>query len=301
MRETVAAVVVTFNRKVLLLQCLDSLLKQSRSVDKILIVDNASTDGTAELLREKGYLKNSVIDYIQLPENTGGAGGFHEGMKRAYEAGYDWLWLMDDDGYPAATALEEILKVSTELDIIGAAVVLPNDASKLSWKLRILEPSGYFKPRAYLTSYSELVEHSSNEIYEGLANYFNAILFSRKTIEIVGFVQKELFIWGDDYEYSLRCKAANLRIGTCIKALYFHPEKLSGATKLKYYYFMRNLYYTYAKYGKLIYSPLIRPLYPFYIPFRWLHILPSINPCYLWQVIKASYFAGQGKLIPYQL
>src|SRR4028119_143552 len=97
MAETVAAVVVTYNRKQLLLECIDALLSQTRSLDKIILIDNACTDGTPEILREKGYLDNAYIDYMRLPENIGGAGGFHEGIKRGYEVGYDWLWLMDDD------------------------------------------------------------------------------------------------------------------------------------------------------------------------------------------------------------
>jgi Predicted glycosyltransferases len=108
MSETVAAVVVTFNRKQLLTECLDVLLAQTRPVDKIIVIDNASTDGTPESLEERGYLSNPLLDYVRLSENTGGAGGFYEGVKRGYEAGYDWLWLMDDDAEPLVSALEKM-------------------------------------------------------------------------------------------------------------------------------------------------------------------------------------------------
>ena len=93
--ETVCAVVVTYNRKELLIECLEALENQSRPVDAIYIVDNASTDGTSELLLEKNYLGdlpskelkenfeetiqkgNTVIHYLRMSKNTGGAGGFH--------------------------------------------------------------------------------------------------------------------------------------------------------------------------------------------------------------------------------
>ena len=108
-KDAVAAVVVTFNRKELLCECLDALLAQTFPVSRIVLVDNASTDGTYELLAEKGYLERGIFDYFRLPINSGGAGGFHEGVKRAYEAGFDWLWLMDADVEPMPGALERMI------------------------------------------------------------------------------------------------------------------------------------------------------------------------------------------------
>jgi len=109
-RETVAAVVVTFNRKQLLMECLNALLNQTYELDSVIIIDNNSTDGTYELLKERGYIDNEIIDYVRLNENTGGAGGFHEGIKRGYEKGYDWLWIMDDDVKPDKECLNILMK-----------------------------------------------------------------------------------------------------------------------------------------------------------------------------------------------
>jgi len=108
-KETVAAVVVTYNRKHLLKECLDALLAQTRPIDAIIVMDNASTDGTPEFLEAQGYLTNPIIDYVRLSENTGGAGGFHYGVKRGYEQGFDWLWLMDDDVKPVNSTLAELV------------------------------------------------------------------------------------------------------------------------------------------------------------------------------------------------
>src|SRR5690606_27933775 len=97
----------------------------TRPLQAIYIIDNASTDGTPELLHRMGYTPSPQggtltletpgnqekvkIIHIRLPENTGGAGGFHEGVKRAYNDGYDWIWLMDDDAEPLEDALEKLL------------------------------------------------------------------------------------------------------------------------------------------------------------------------------------------------
>src|SRR5258708_30897142 len=105
--STVAAVIVTFNRKGLLIECLEAVRGQTRPCERVFIIDNASTDGTPELLADEGLLDGS-IEYVRLPVNTGSAGGFHEGMRRAYEAGYDWLWLLDDGGRTAPHRLEAL-------------------------------------------------------------------------------------------------------------------------------------------------------------------------------------------------
>src|ERR1035441_9411687 len=107
MPESIAAVVVTYNRKALLGECLDALLKQTHPLDAIYVIDNASTDGTKEFLNERGYLRESKIRYVPLPDNTGGAGGFYEGLRHAFEAGFDWFWLMDDDVEPYLDGLEQ--------------------------------------------------------------------------------------------------------------------------------------------------------------------------------------------------
>lgn len=68
---SIVSVIVTFNRKALLIECLDALLKQTRPLEKIIIIDNSSSDGTPELLKEKGYLCNPIIEYARMEENIG--------------------------------------------------------------------------------------------------------------------------------------------------------------------------------------------------------------------------------------
>ena len=131
--ESVLAVVVTYNRKNLLLECLSGLARQSRPIDGLVLVDNASNDGTPALLFEQGLIDRLPEDLspaiqefrtrpklldglptlvLRMNENTGGSGGFHEGLKRAYLEGADWIWLMDDDIEPDARCLEGLLSFS---------------------------------------------------------------------------------------------------------------------------------------------------------------------------------------------
>ncbi|MBR8826552.1 MAG: glycosyltransferase family 2 protein [Gomphosphaeria aponina SAG 52.96 = DSM 107014] len=299
MTQTIATIIVTYNRQELLTQCLDAVLAQTRIPDRIIIVDNNSTDGTPEFLQAKGYLEKPIIDYVRLTENTGGAGGFYTGMKRGYEAGYDWLWLTDDDGYPAQDCLEKLIQLNQEFEIIGPAVVSPEDQNILTWKLRVLENNGYFSPRMYLNTYDELTAKSEGGIYLNQANFFNGILVNKNVVKKIGYVIKELFIWGDEYEYYLRCKKFNIKICTQVDAMFFHPIKSVSVNELKFYYLVRNLFYTYFKYAEIMYAPSIRLFYPFYLVVKYLRLTPSFSPFYLAQVIKSVFWAIQGKLIPY--
>src|SRR5947209_19232313 len=104
MTERLAAVVVTRNRLSLLRRCLDHMLRQTRPLDAVYVVDNASTDGTRQFLAS---CAQQVIP-ILLSSNTGSGGGQNAGLAQAYKAGFDWIWCCDDDGYPADTALAEL-------------------------------------------------------------------------------------------------------------------------------------------------------------------------------------------------
>ena len=123
----IAAVVVTFNRKEYLVKNIEALLAQVNAPMDILIIDNASTDGTEETIRH--YMDAGQILYENTGENLGGAGGFNFGIRRAYEAGYDAIWIMDDDTYPHPDALEKFLQADKDLNGMYGYL-----AGKVLWK-----------------------------------------------------------------------------------------------------------------------------------------------------------------------
>jgi GT2 family glycosyltransferase len=118
--NTVVAIVVTYNRKNFLLKCLKALLNQCPPCD-IVVVDNASTDGTQNLLSEGGLLNHPQLHYVRLKANIGGAGGFHYGLQYAFYRSWEWFWLMDDDALPEETALANLLKnAENPYDVYGS-------------------------------------------------------------------------------------------------------------------------------------------------------------------------------------
>ena len=143
----VTAVVVTYNRKELLARCLEALAAQTHRIATTIVIDNASTDGTEDVL------ERFDVQVTRRPENAGSAGGFAEGVIRAGEVGSDWVWLMDDDAEPTAEALETMLATEWAGDP-GTGVLCPKvvfaDGGSGTMKrfirqrcCRSIEPSGW--------------------------------------------------------------------------------------------------------------------------------------------------------------
>lgn len=193
-RPHVAAVVVTYNRKNLLLECLSGLLAQSTPVDRVYVIDNASTDGTFETLQQSGYLAYPAIQYVRLDSNCGGAGGFAAGMKRAYDDGFDWFWLMDDDVEPYRDGLAQLLEFQHESGCIHGRKQNV-DGTPFVW----IEQ---FSPRTVTTKrIADPLFAQGTQSYEINTGCFEGMLVSRDVVARIGFPDPEFFITWDDTFY----------------------------------------------------------------------------------------------------
>jgi len=229
-KEKIAAVVVTYNRKQLLKECLDALLSQTRPLDSIILIDNVSTDGTPEFLKESGYLDNSKIDYVRLPENTGGAGGFYEGVKRGYEKGYDWLWLMDDDSEPKKDALKTLISYVNSnnseniVALAGTVLTLKGDVliyHRGRFDFRVIFPL-IQKPLSTKDYQKEIVEIDFAS--------FVGLLIHKSVINKIKFPKKEFFLYHDDVEYCIRLRKEG-KILLIPKSVIIHKEANRGEGK----------------------------------------------------------------------
>ncbi|MCI7714021.1 MAG: glycosyltransferase family 2 protein [Lactobacillus johnsonii] len=186
-----AAIVVTYNRKKLLKECIRNLQKQTQQVD-IIVIDNMSTDGTVDML--KPLIKNNSIIYHSTGKNIGGAGGFYEGIKLAYKLGYEYFWLMDDDCIPQSNSLRQLKIADKRLNgkygFICSKVLWTNGDICL---MNIPKLSLFKKVSDFHTS-----------IVSVKMGTFVSFLTKRSVVEKVGLPIKEFFIWGDDVEYSQR-------------------------------------------------------------------------------------------------
>lgn len=196
----VIAIVVTYNRKLLLKECLISILNQSYPVERLIIVDNCSTDGTDTMIRSDIQLKDDRISYIRTERNLGGAGGFARGLKIVEDSSQDWIWIMDDDTIPDPSALENLIRVIKEnpLDKISflASCVKGIDGEPMNVPVIDDRPT----PNGYADWYFRL----NKKMVKILTATFVSILISHNALNSVGLPCVEFFIWGDDTEYTTR-------------------------------------------------------------------------------------------------
>lgn len=221
MSRFVTAVIVTYNRKELLQRCLTAMTSQSRRPDHILIVDNASTDGTREWLAKAGWLDTPGVELLALPENTGGAGGFSAGIGHAIEGGADWAWIMDDDAIPYTDALERLLE--TELsgqNLYGSAACM---GDRLSWPMR----ANSSVSRDMTCALSELAPQTDVRFIP-----FLGLLIGKELVERIGLPDPGFFIAADDVDYCMRARSAGARIILVANSLVEHPTSEPYALKL---------------------------------------------------------------------
>lgn len=194
---SVVAVVVTFNRKVMLLQNIRALKSQTRALDKIVIIDNASTDGTPEALRSSGILDDPQIAYFRSERNTGGAGGFRAGMQRAMDAGAVWLWIMDDDVAPAPECLATLLTYTDVSECIHPRKIFANGTEYPSERFYDVLTGGSYAVDNLSFKNGKSIIYNNTATFEGL-------LVSKRIVEKVGLPDERYFICGDDLLFALK-------------------------------------------------------------------------------------------------
>lgn len=249
-----AAVIVTFNRKELLGENIRMLLKQTRPFDKIFVVDNCSTDGTPEYLKDQGWMDDPRFVYVKTHANIGGAGGFYTGTKAAYEAGADYIVLMDDDGRAADEhTFENLLREAERLYAENPKIFvnsLVRQGELLSFKM----DSKY--------TVAEALAAAKDGILDGEANPFNGTLVSRELVAEIGYPNPDFFIKGDEVNYKQRSFDAGAKVVTVVDSDYIHPRPETNERTVlgrkvpffveapwKEYYAARNFTYMYKQNG----------------------------------------------------
>ncbi|GAB2754408.1 glycosyltransferase family 2 protein [Nocardioides salsibiostraticola] len=247
--ESVAVVVVTFNRADLLVGMLEALGAMHRQPEAIIVIDNASTDHTRTVL---GDAANVGLEAVHLDDNIGGAGGFHLGVKMAYEQGFDRIWLMDDDVMPAPECLDVLLAqdeaclMSVREDTTGALV------EKAAMTFDLANPLA-IKPKTAMveTTYGTRAAMPERVELENVA--FEGFMIRREVVTRIGLPDPTYFIFYDDCDYAIRARRAGFRIwairdAVLVRQLSFDQQHdLAG---WKGYYMYRNLFVVHFRYGE---------------------------------------------------
>lgn len=240
---TVACVVVTYNRLSLLKESISALKKQTYPISKIVIVDNHSTDGTADFLA--AFNENDQIKILRMSSNIGGAGGFNEGVKWATSSGYDWIWLMDDDTIPENDALEQLMKlrVLNGVGFICSKVVWTDGSVHL---MNIPEDCTDASVSEHLFSGHDDLKNEAKAVIRAS---FVSLLIRGTLPKAIGLPYKEFFIWCDDAEYTERIINYGYHGVMSDKSIVLHKtptnhlsslKKVSASDAWKLYYGERN-------------------------------------------------------------
>ena len=245
-----ADVVVTYNRKELLAENIAALIAQSYRDHDILIIDNASTDGTFDTVSSFG---DTRVKYFNTGANLGGAGGFAFGIRKAIEAGYKYAWIMDDDAIPEKNALQSLIEKAAAIDNDFSFI-----ASNILWK-----------------DGSAAVMNSPAVESKDLSGYANSAFRPVKTCSFVGCLinlekavetalpVSEFFIYGDDVEYTGRLRSVAPAFQDLDSIIIHKTPSNTGidiardseARIERYYYQARNEMYT-ARKNKRVFPQL---------------------------------------------
>jgi len=262
----VVAVVVTFNRRRMLEECLEGLARQTHPVAEVIVVDNASTDGTIEMLEASDLRDRLVLSYLRIRRNGGGAEGQHYGWAAALERDADWVWVMDDDCEPEPDTLAGLLASPRALDPATVALVplaVSSDRESLPLERGSIRRRWFLAP---LISLSES-EYAMPEVEIDFSTFVGPLV-RMEAARSVGLPLRPAFIHNDDIEYFARLQGEGRSwfIGRSVivhKAVrpftdasllgrvrdYVRPDPFSG--EWKHMYAMRNLVYAGRKHGFL--------------------------------------------------
>ena len=263
--DQVMAVVVTKDRPDTLADSLDAICRQTRRVDRVVVVDNGDDPKVAE-----------IVDRLDLPttylpsrRNLGGAGGFALGMLQALAMGADWVWCADDDGRPETEdVLATLLRTAVEhsLDEVSPMVADIEHPERLAFPLR--RGLRWRRRRG---------DFRSLTVLPGYASLFNGALFRSEALDVIGVPDYRMFFRGDETEMHRRLLRSGLRFGTATGVAYLHPNgsdefkpMLGEALSAQYPDDPVKRYYTYRNRGYLMAQPGMRWLLPLeWFRFGW--------------------------------
>ncbi len=246
--NSIAAIVVTFNRLALLKTCINAIMSQTTSVDLIIIVNNGSTDGTLEWLESVRHNNFHVINQ----DNSGSAGGMYTGISTAYKMGFEWFWCMDDDGLPDDLALEQLFNFAHRKPcMMNSLVVNIQDSTKLAFPIFGVSNTGDFV----------------DSVIPDITHLFNGTFIHREVVSTVGLPMKALFIWGDESEYFYRVKH-KFPCFTVVNSKHYHPKPTFNwkdnwheSNFFKLWYKIRNQFFVYKSQHKRYIFAIIKYIF----------------------------------------
>ena len=234
----IGVVICNYNKKEYVLKCIESLQRQTFRDFEIFVVDNASTDGSAEAV-EAAY--GEKVHLLRMSENLGGTGGFNAGVRQAMQGDYDSFLLLDNDVVLKEDCLAELARLMDshkEIGILGCKILVMDEPDTIQEFGPVLDPENV----NFILRYRG--EKDSLPLPETLpCDYVPAcaMLVRREVVERIGLMPEENFIYYDDIEWCYRCRKAGWQVAAANPAKVWHKRGAGVQTStFSVYYINRN-------------------------------------------------------------
>lgn len=234
MNESIAIILLTYNRLELLKEVVAALKAQTLQPREFFVVNNSSTDGSGRWLE-----KQDGITVITQP-NVGSSGGQYTGIKAAFDSGCQWIWTMDDDVVPDLDCLENLMK-NMEYGTVHAPLRYNPDGTPF-----FNDTISFNLTNPFSSIWNDIlsVKDLQNEYIDAVGITFEGPLFHRSLVEKIGLPEKKFFIYGDDTDYFIRAAKAGFKIRIVRDAMSMRKLPYADPNEnfsWKHYYIIRNL------------------------------------------------------------
>lgn len=243
----VAAVICNYNKSAYVTDCIQSVLESTFQDFDIYVVDNASTDDSVERIRT---LYGDKVQLFVNKENLGGSGGFNTGIRYAVEAGYDYVWCLDNDVLVDENAIGELyrfMEAHPEVGMTGSKVYhmeAPDYVQQFGIDIVWDE---YCCEAKY---YNHLEDGTMPEVVYSDAVAACSVLVRTSLIREIGPLPEENFLYWDDTEWGIRCNRAGYKVASLGSSVVLHSmgAKKESVNTFPLYYSWRNWIRFFMKY-----------------------------------------------------
>jgi GT2 family glycosyltransferase len=280
--------VLNWNNYIDTRECIESLRQSSYPLEKIILIDNASQDGSIELL-QKEYGKSVDIHIIRNNANYGFAGGVNVGIRYALKQGAKLIFLVNNDAIVDVSCIKNLytaMKESSNIGIAGPRIFYYKESK------RIWHGGGFFnwfKTGMVVPEKDKLVEECETKTKEVTFLTGCAMLIKREVFETIGLFDEDFFLYGEDMDFCLRAFKARFKLLYVPSAKVWHkietvaksrtaPFILYHMARSRILWLRKNFSWLYFLYGLLVHLLL-------YTPFRFLQIIQgsrSLESMWAW-------------------
>ena len=248
----VVVVILNWNDEAATMMCLEALKATNYQRRTLIVVDNGSTDGSAQRIRQTGS-----AEVIINPTNLGYTGGVNAGIGRALASGADYIWLLNSDAITQPDVLSRLVSVAESDERIGLISPVfhdPDQPEVAEFCLGRFDPISRYASQTNDPTIARAwqEDQSSQVLLLG-----TALLIRRRLIEVIGLLDPAFFAYVEDVDYCLRALKAGFRAVAVPDAVVFHkfkqPVADPGAVPVYVHYFMSRNYL-------LLWRKLPRPL-----------------------------------------